>query len=90
MFNYSRKLTPALTLNVNINDLFDSQKSETITETDRLREYRINRNNGRTAFVGLSYRFGGFSGPGGQRRQMMFGGPGGPGGGRGPGGPGPG
>ncbi|KFI07426.1 outer membrane beta-barrel family protein [Massilia sp. BSC265] len=83
--NYSRKLTPALTLNVNINDLFDSQKTETITETDRFREYSIRRNNGRMAYIGLNYRFGSFAGPGGQRRPMMFGGPGGPGG-PGPGG----
>jgi outer membrane receptor protein involved in Fe transport len=88
--NYSRNLTPALTLSVNINDLFDSQKMETITETDRLREYNLRSGNGRTVMVGLNYRFGSFSGPGGQRREMMFRGPGGPGGGRGPGGPGPG
>ncbi len=88
-FNYRHNLTPALTLTVNINDLFDSQKTETITETDRLREYNLRYGNGRTAYVGLSYRFGSFGGPGGQRRPMMFGGPGGPGGpggGRGPGG----
>lgn len=85
--NYSRRLTPALTLSVNINDLFDSQKTESFTETDRFREYSIRRNNGRMATIGLNYRFGSFGGPGGQRRPMMFGGPGG---GRGPGGPGPG
>ena len=85
--NYSYRLTPALTLSVNINDLFESQKTETITETDRLREHNLRYGNGRTAFVGLSYTFGSFGGPGGQRRQMMFGGPGGPGRG-GPGGPG--
>ncbi len=86
-FNYRRNLTQALTLLVNIDDLFDSQKMETITETDRLRERSVRYGNGRTAFVGLSYRFVGFSGPGGQRREMMFRGPGGPGGGgRGPGG----
>lgn len=80
--NYRHKLTPALTLTVNINDLFDSQKMETITETDRLREYSIRRFGGRMAFIGLQYRFGSFGGAGGQRRPMMFGGPGG----RGPGG----
>jgi outer membrane receptor protein involved in Fe transport len=88
--NYRHMLTPALALTVNIDDLFDSQKMETITETDRLREHNLRYGNGRTAFIGLSYRFGGFTGPGGQRREMMFRGPGGPGGGRGPGGPGPG
>ncbi|SFC66202.1 outer membrane beta-barrel family protein [Massilia yuzhufengensis] len=89
-FNYSRNLTPALTLLVNINDLFDSQKMESITETDILREYSLRRFGGRVAFVGLSYRFGSFGGPGGQRRPMMFGGPGGPGGPGGGGGRGPG
>ncbi|NNG25860.1 TonB-dependent receptor domain-containing protein [Telluria aromaticivorans] len=84
-FNYRRNLTQALSLVVNINDLFDSQKMEMITETDRLREYSIRRTGGRMAYVGLSYRFGSFGGPGGQRRPMMFGGPGGHGG---PGGPG--
>ncbi len=86
-FNYRRTLTPALSLVVNINDLFDSQKMEMITETERLREYSIRRTGGRLAYVGLSYRFGSFGGAGGQRRPMMFGGPGGPGGGHG-GGPG--
>ena len=85
-FNYRRMLTPALALTVNINDLFDSQKMESITETDRLREYSIRRFGGRMAYIGLSYRFGSFGGPGGQRRPMMFGGAGGPGGPGGPGG----
>jgi len=86
--NYRRELTPALALTVNINDLFDSQKMETITETDRLREYNLRHGNGRTVSVGLSYRFLSFGGPGGQRRPMFMGpgGPGGPGG-RGAGGP---
>ena len=74
-FNYRRNLTPALSLVLNIDDLFDSQKTETITETDILRQYNLRSGNGRTAYVGLSYRFGSFGGPGGQRRQ--FGGPGG-------------
>jgi len=77
-FNYRRELTPALSLVVNVNDLFDSQETETITETDRLREYSLRRGNGRTAYIGLSYRFGSF-GNAGQRRPMFMG-PGGPGG----------
>ncbi|VXB47830.1 outer membrane beta-barrel family protein [Massilia sp. 9I] len=78
-FNYRRTLTPALSLVVNINDLFDSQKTETITETDRLREYSLRRGSGRMAYVGLSYRFGSFGNAGGNRRPMFMG-PGGPGG----------
>jgi outer membrane receptor protein involved in Fe transport len=65
--NYRRTLSPALSLVVNVNDLFDSQKVESITETDRLREYSIRRFNGRTFFVGLSYRFGSFGGKGGRQ-----------------------
>jgi outer membrane receptor protein involved in Fe transport len=82
-FNYSYKLSQALTLVLNFDDLFDSQKMETITETDRLREYNVRYGNGRTVFVGLSYRFGSYTGPGGQRRPMFMG-PGGPGGRGGP------
>jgi len=78
-FNYRRQLSQAMSLVVNVNDLFDSQKSEVITETDRLRQTSIGRSNGRTFSVGLNYRFGSF-GNNGQR-------PGGPGM-RGPGGPG--
>jgi outer membrane receptor protein involved in Fe transport len=88
-FNYRHNLSPALSLVLNINDLFDSQKMESVTETDRLREYSIRRFNGRTYFVGLSYRFGSFGGNG-QRPMRGGGGPGmrGAGGGGGGGGPG--
>lgn len=65
--NYRRNLSQALSLVVNINDVFDSQKSESITETDRLREYSIRRQDGRLVYVGLSYRFGTFGGARGQR-----------------------
>jgi outer membrane receptor protein involved in Fe transport len=88
-FNYRHNLSPALSLVLNINDLFDSQKVESITETDRLHEYSIRRSNGRTFFVGLSYRFGSVGGNG-QRPMRGGGGPGmgGAGGGGGGGGPG--
>ena len=90
-FTYRHNLSPALSLVLNVNDLFDSSKIETVTETDLLREYSIRRNNGRTFFAGLSYRFGSF---GNGQRPMRRGGPGmgGPGmggpGGFGGGGPG--
>lgn len=74
-FNYRHNLSPALSLVLNINDLFDSQKMESVTETDRLREHSIRRFNGRTYFVGLSYRFGSFGGNG-QRPMRGGGGPG--------------
>ncbi|MET0983344.1 MAG: outer membrane beta-barrel family protein, partial [Telluria sp.] len=88
--NYRRTLTPALSLVLNVNDIFDSQKMDVITETDRLRQTSIRRFDGRMVFVGLSYRFGSFGGNG-QRQMRQGGGPGmrGPGGGGGgPGGPG--
>jgi len=89
--SYRRNLSQALSLVVNINDIFDSQKSESITETDRLREYSIRRQEGRLVYVGLSYRFGTFGGAGGRRPDGPRGGPDGgpgfgpPGGGMGPG-----
>lgn len=82
-FSYRHNLSPALSLVVNVNDLFDSQKSESITETDVLREYSLRRFGGRMAYIGLSYRFGSFGNAG--NRRPMFMGPGGPGG-PGPGG----
>ena len=90
--SYRRNLSQALSLVVNVNDVFDSQKTESITETDRLREYSIRRQEGRLVYVGLSYRFGSFGGAGGRRPDGPRGGPGGgpgfgpPGGGMGPGG----
>ncbi|MDB5749089.1 MAG: TonB-dependent receptor [Massilia sp.] len=80
-FTYRRNLTPALSLVLNVNDVFDSQKTESITETERLRENSVQRFNGRMVSVGLSYRFGTFAGGGRQGPGMMGrGGPGGPGG----------
>lgn len=85
--NYRRNLSQALTFVLNVNDLFDSQKIETVTETAALREHSVRRFNGRMVFAGLSYRFGSFGGAG--RRPDGPGGPGraGPGRGMGPGGP---
>jgi outer membrane receptor protein involved in Fe transport len=86
--NYRRELAKALSLTVNVNDLFDSQEMETVTETASLRELSVRRFNGRTVFVGLSYRFGSFGGggrpPGGPGRAGPGPGPGrgGPPGGR--------
>ena len=83
-FTYRHNLSQALTLVLNVNDVFDSQKTETITETERLREYSLQRANGRVVTVGLSYRFGSFAGAGRPGQGMM--GRGGPGGFGGPGG----
>ncbi|MBQ5946067.1 TonB-dependent receptor [Massilia sp. ST3] len=62
--SYRRNLTPALSLVLNVNDLFDSQRTETITETERLRERSLRENSGRVVYVGLSYRFGTAAGGG--------------------------
>ncbi|MFC5546983.1 TonB-dependent receptor domain-containing protein [Massilia aerilata] len=99
--SYKRSLTPTLSLVFNVSDVFRSQKMETITDTQYLKQHTITRYAGRTAFIGLAYRFGGFQGGAqrqrGEGREGGFrggppGGPGGPGGfgGGGPGGGGPG
>ncbi len=82
---YRRALTPALALVLNVTDVFDRNKIETITETDLLNERSIRRAQGRIAYLGLSYRFGGAQGQKGDEGQGFR--PRGPGG---PGGPGPG
>jgi len=97
--SYRRNITPALSLVLNVTDVFRSQKVETFTDTASLQEHSIRRSDGRVAYLGLSYRFGGVQGGGGNRRREGRGPdgegwqggppPGGPGGGPGgPGGPG--
>ncbi len=60
-------LTPALSLVVNVTDVFNSNKIETITDSDLLRETTIRRYDGRVMYVGLSYRLGGVGAAGGRR-----------------------
>ena len=55
--SYRHQLSPALSLVLNVRDLFDSQNMETVTETERLREVSLHRSGGREVFVGVSYRF---------------------------------
>ena len=94
--NYRRDIAKALSFVLNVNDLFNSQKMETVTETAILRETRVRRFNGRVVVAGVSYRFGSFGsagarGPGGPGGPAGYGGPGrggpwpGPGAGPGPG-----
>ena len=63
-------VTPALSLVLNITDVFNTNKSDTATDTDALRETVQRRYDGRVVYVGLSYRIGGFTpaprGPGQQ------------------------
>jgi outer membrane receptor protein involved in Fe transport len=96
-FTYKRNLTPALALVFDVRDVFRSQKMETVTDTEYLKQRSLTRYDGRMAYIGLSYRFGGVQG-GGQRQGRERGGPDGegwrggppPGGPGGPGGGGPG
>ena len=78
---YRREIAKALSFVLNVNDLFDSQTMETVTETASLRELSVRRANGRVVYAGLSFRFGSFGGAGGRGQ----GGQGRPGPGRGPG-----
>jgi len=57
--SYRRNLTPNLSLVMNVTDVFSSQKMETIIDTATLQERNIRRFDGRIAYIGLSYRFGG-------------------------------
>lgn len=94
--SYRRNLSQSLTLVVNANDIFSSQKQETVTDSATLKEYSVRRFDGPVVFVGLSYRFGGVQanrrqdGPPGEGWRPPPGGmpPGGFGGGPGGGGPG--
>jgi outer membrane receptor protein involved in Fe transport len=100
--SYRRSITPALSLVMNVSDVFSSQKIETVTDSATLNERAVRRFDGRIAYIGLSWRFGGVpqrprdgrDGPDGEgwRGGPPPGGPGGPGGGFGgaPGGSGPG
>lgn len=73
--SYRRTLSPALSLVLNVNDLFGAHKTEMVTETARLRERSVRRGDGRVGFMGLSHRFGSFGGgnpgPGGPGMRPM-------------------
>ncbi len=98
--SWRRNITPTLSLVMNVTDVFSSQKMETVTDSATLKERSIRRFDGRIAYVGLSWRFGGVpqrprsghEGPDGEgwRGGPPPGGPGGGGFGGGPGGGGPG
>jgi len=91
--SWRRAITPTLSLVLNVTDVFSSQKMETVTDSATLQERSIRRFDGRIAYVGLSWRFGGVpqrprEGRGGPDGEGWRGGPppGGPGGPAGPGG----
>lgn len=58
--SYRRSLTPALSLVLNVNDAFNSNRFETVTDTTLLKENNMRRFDGRVLYLGLSYRLGGF------------------------------
>ena len=60
-FTYRRIVTPALSLVLNVRDMFDSNTTKTVTDTNLLKETSTRRSSGRSVFVGLSYRAGGFA-----------------------------
>ena len=57
--SYRRNLTPQLSLVMNVTDVFRSQKSVVVTDTATLKERTVGRYDGRIAYIGLSWRFGG-------------------------------
>ena len=60
--NYRHALTPMLDVVFNVTDLFDTNRIETVTDNDILKETNVRRYDGRLMYVGLSYRFGGVTG----------------------------
>ncbi len=66
--SWRHTLTPQLTVNVNVTDLFDSNKTATRIDRTTLKESSVRRYDGRIFYVGLSYRFGGLANAG-QARQ---------------------
>jgi outer membrane receptor protein involved in Fe transport len=61
-FSARHALTPALSVVLNVTDVFNANEIETITDTDLLKETSIRRSAGRVVYLGLSYRFGGAAG----------------------------
>jgi outer membrane receptor protein involved in Fe transport len=59
--NYRRAVTPALSLTVNVNDVFNTTRTESITDTALLKETNVRRFDSRVLYIGLSYRLGGFA-----------------------------
>lgn len=67
--SWRHTITPQLSVNVNVNDLFDSNKTATSIDRALLKESSERRFDGRLFYVGLSYRFGGLAGNGQGRQQ---------------------
>jgi outer membrane receptor protein involved in Fe transport len=54
-------ITPALNVVLNVTDVFNTNKIETSTDTDLLKETSLRRYDGRVMYLGLAYRFGGIA-----------------------------
>jgi outer membrane receptor protein involved in Fe transport len=52
-------VTPALSLVLNVTDVFNEQQMETVTDTTTLKETSLRRFDGRIVYFGLSWRLGG-------------------------------
>lgn len=67
--SYRRTITPALNFVMNVTDIFDTNKNETITDTPLIQDRSFRKADGRVMYIGLSYRIGtGATGPGANRR----------------------
>jgi outer membrane receptor protein involved in Fe transport len=93
---WQHKFTPTLTMVVNVTDPFNTNRNESHTDSDALRQTTVTRFDGRIFYIGFRYQIGGVIGnnrqqdnrDGGPRQDGNFrggaggyGGPGGPGGG---------
>lgn len=67
--NYRHTLTPQWTVLMNVTDLFNTNKMATHIDTSYLKESNDRHYDGRIAYIGLSYRFGGVSGSGANRQR---------------------
>ncbi len=87
--SFRHALTPRLSLALNVTDVFNSNRIETITDSDVVHDVSVRKAAGRVAYLGLSYRFGGITPkPRGERKEHRPDGGDGPGhGGMGRGGP---
>ncbi|UGQ47386.1 outer membrane beta-barrel family protein [Massilia endophytica] len=56
---WRHSFTPRLATVLNVSDVFSTREIEVITNTAMLREHSLRRFDGRVAYLGLSYRFGG-------------------------------
>ncbi|WLI91371.1 TonB-dependent receptor [Massilia sp. R2A-15] len=60
--NYRHAISPMLDVVFNVNDLFNTNRIETVTDNDILKETNVRHYDGRLMYLGLSYRFGGVTG----------------------------